>query len=142
MLVFVDESGDPGMKLDKGSSNFFVLTLVVFDDNENAQFSDDAINDIRNQLRLNPYSEFKFNKLRDTSRRHFLQSVAQHSFAYYSIVINKAKLTGKGFAYKGSFYKYACSLAFNNAKGYLDEAVVVIDGSGVARISSTVTNLY
>ena len=36
MLVFVDESGDPGMKLGLGSSEFFVLTLVIFENNEEA----------------------------------------------------------------------------------------------------------
>ena len=60
----------------------------------------------------------------------FLSAVARYEFFYLSIVINKAKLTGPGFKYKESFYKYACSLVFQNAKPYLDKATVVIDGSG------------
>lgn len=32
MIVFIDDSGDPGFKLDKGSSAFSVITLVIFDD--------------------------------------------------------------------------------------------------------------
>lgn len=32
MLVFIDDSGDPGFKLDKGSSRFFVICSVIFDD--------------------------------------------------------------------------------------------------------------
>jgi hypothetical protein len=34
MLVFIDESGDPGFKLKKGSSPIFVVTLVAFRDHD------------------------------------------------------------------------------------------------------------
>jgi hypothetical protein len=130
MLVFIDESGDPGMKLGKGSSEFFVITLVIFNDNDEAARSDEEICNIRNELGLSPSSEFKFNKLNDKGRRHFLTSVSSHRFTYYSVVINKAKLTGKGFGFKESFYKYACQMALNNCRKYLKEATIVIDGSG------------
>ena len=48
----------------------------------------------------------------------------------FGIVINKPKLTGPGFHFKESFYKYTCSLVFENAKPHLNDATVVIDGSG------------
>ena len=32
MLVFIDDSGDPGFKLGKGSSLIFVIGCIVFDD--------------------------------------------------------------------------------------------------------------
>lgn len=37
MIVFIDESGDPGFKIESGSSEVFVLALVVFDDNLEAE---------------------------------------------------------------------------------------------------------
>lgn len=130
MLVFIDESGDSGMKFGQGSSDFFVLTLVIFKENEQANISDTAIDRIRKELKLNPQSEFKFNKLRDSGRRHFLTSIASHQFTYFSVVINKAKLTGKGFKFKEPFYKYVCQMAFNNCREHLQQATIVIDGSG------------
>lgn len=45
-------------------------------------------------------------------------------------MINKAKLTGRGFQFKESFYKYTCGLVFENAKPRLSNTIVVIDGSG------------
>lgn len=130
MLVFVDESGDSGLKLGKGSSEFFVLTLVIFTGNEQANTSDMAVDAIRTILNLNDRTEFKFNKLNDKGRRYFLSSVSNHQFTYYSVVINKAKLTGKGFSFKEPFYKYVCQIAFNNCREYLQDATIVIDGSG------------
>ena len=32
MLVFIDESGDPGFKIEKGSSPVFVTAMVIFDE--------------------------------------------------------------------------------------------------------------
>ena len=61
-----------------------------------------------------------------------MNAVAPYSFFYYGIVINKdsSKLYGDGFRNKSSFYKYACSLVFENAKEKLNNAIVVIDKSG------------
>ena len=36
MLGFLDESGDTGLKVSSGSSPFFVVALVTFDDDEEA----------------------------------------------------------------------------------------------------------
>lgn len=55
-----------------------------------------------------------------------------YSFFYLAVVINKDrdKLYGGGFKIKESFYKYTCSLVFENAKPYLKDATIIIDGSG------------
>lgn len=55
-----------------------------------------------------------------------------YAFFYYGIVINKDpdKLYGDGFKIKESFYKYACSLVFENAKPHLKDAIIIIDESG------------
>lgn len=62
----------------------------------------------------------------------FFSAVAKYNFFYYGIVINKdpKKLYGNGFKDKHSFYKYASSLVFENAKEKLNSATVVIDESG------------
>lgn len=36
MLVFIDESGDLGFKMDKGSSGFFTIALAVFEGGDTA----------------------------------------------------------------------------------------------------------
>ncbi len=30
MLIFIDDSGDPGFKVAKGSTNVFVIGLIIF----------------------------------------------------------------------------------------------------------------
>ncbi len=36
MLVFIDESGDIALKVNQNSSPFFVVSLVIFEDHEEA----------------------------------------------------------------------------------------------------------
>lgn len=130
MLVFIDESGDPGMKCGGGSSRLFTVTLLAFEDNAEALAADQRIGLLKRELGFPDHFEFHFNKLRPEFRESFLKAVSPYEWFYYSIVINKEKLTGKGFQFPDSFYKYTFSLVFENAKPYLNEATVVIDGSG------------
>lgn len=132
MLVFVDESGDPGLKIESGSSRYFVVAMVIFDDHEEADAADRRIGLLRREMRIDPRFEFRFNKCRRDFRIQFLKAVAPYEFFYRGIVINKdpIKLWGEGFKHKESFYKYASGLVFQNAKASLNNASVIIDGSG------------
>lgn len=133
MLVFIDESGDPGLKIGDGSSRIFTISLVVFEENEEAVACDQRIELLKRELGWTKKpNEFHFKRNSDKVRDTFLKAVRPYNFFYYGIVINKdpSKLYGEGFKDKASFYKYACSLVFENAKDKLDAATVVIDKSG------------
>lgn len=130
MLVFVDESGDSGMKEKPGSSAFFVVSAVLFEENDSAAECDSRISLLRQQLKMHSATEFHFNKCCDDHRRKFLEAVAPMDFFHLSFVLNKKLLWGPGFAYKEPFYKYATKLLFENAKPHLTRASVVIDRSG------------
>lgn len=130
MLVFVDESGDSGMKGKEGSSALFVITAVLFEENESAEECDRAIKKVREECYPGRFTEFHFNKCCTAHRIKFFQAVAPMDFFYLSFVLDKSKLFGPGFNYKESFYKYTAKLLFENAKPYLNNATVTIDRSG------------
>lgn len=130
MLVFLDESGDSGMKQKPGSSEFFVVTIVIFEENNEATACEGHIAAVRVELGLHEHFEFHFNSCSDKFREVFLRGVSPCGFFYHSFVLNKAKLWGQGFQNKDSFYKYTTSLVFENAKPHLREAKVVIDKCG------------
>lgn len=71
MLVLVDESGCSGFKLGKGSSPFFVVGMVIFDDHGEAERTSTAIQEARARLRVKP--EFKFSKSSDVVRDGFFR---------------------------------------------------------------------
>jgi len=109
--------------------------LVIFEENEEAIACDQRIEKLKSELLIKRDSEFKFSKLNKEKRIAFLQEILPFSFFYFGIVIDKnpEKLYGDGFRYKESFYKYACGLVFQNAKPYLRDATVVIDGNGTRK---------
>ncbi|MBI4668490.1 MAG: DUF3800 domain-containing protein [Elusimicrobia bacterium] len=130
MLVYVDESGDAGLKISQGSSPYFVVALIVFDDHEETQAVEQRIQLLRHELQLHPRFEFKFNKCSRELRLAFLRAVAPCSFFYYGIVIDKSGLYGEGFGVKESFYKYVTQLVFLNAREHLENAKVYLDAIG------------
>lgn len=130
MLVFLDESGDAGLKLTAGSSPYFVVTLVIFENHDVANGVDRTIDRLREKFRFAPGFEFKFAKLDRKHREDFLKEINGFDFCYFSIVINKSALQAEGFKVKESFYKYACRLVLSNATVMLNDATVVLDGCG------------
>lgn len=132
MLVFIDESGDTGRKLNKGSSKFFVISMIVFDDNKIAELCDKEIDKLRKDLNLKLKYEFHFSNNSDKVKLKFLEIINKYQFMYFSVVIDKdpKKLWGPGFKDKESFYKYSCSMVITNAMQYLSDAIVILDRSG------------
>lgn len=111
-------------------SKYFTVTLVAFEDHEEAAAVEQRITLLKRELRLPDGFEFHFSKLKAGWREAFLRAVSPYEWFYFSVVINKARLTGKGFQFPDPFYKYTCGLVFQNAKPYLNDSIVVIDGSG------------
>jgi hypothetical protein len=132
MLAFLDESGDPGRKPDRGSSLYFVVGLVIFNDREEAMRCDERIGLLRGELGLDAKFEFHFSDNSHRLRLAFLEAVAPYNFFYHVFALDKHpdRLYGKGFQFKSPLYKYVCSLVFENAKAHLRRATVVVDGSG------------
>ncbi len=134
MLVFIDESGDTGRKINKGSSRYFVISLVIFEDNQEAEKCDQRISLLRHELNRPSTFEFHFQNNSKKIRLNFLEAVSRYNFSYFAVIIDKdpQKLYGPGFDDKDSFYKYACNMVFTNARPYLNQAIVVLDKSGSA----------
>jgi hypothetical protein len=69
MLLFIDESGDPGFKLARGSTEVFVVVLVAFQNSDGCNAAVKAIEGLALRLRIS--DEFKFNKSRHEVRDAF-----------------------------------------------------------------------
>lgn len=134
MLAFLDESGDTGRKTNKGSSGYFVVSLVIFLDNDEALACDQRIELLKTELNLPANYEFHFSRNTKRVKQAFLDAVNRYAFSVITVAINKdpKKLYGEGFNVKSSFYKFACQMVLTNALPYLDQATLIIDKSGSA----------
>src|SRR4051812_45621154 len=89
MLVFIDESGDSGLKMHKGSSEFFTIVLVIFEEKDEAKACDQRIELLKRELGWAADSEFHFKNNSSKIREAFLKSIAKYNFFYYGFVLNK-----------------------------------------------------
>ncbi|MBP1806447.1 DUF3800 domain-containing protein [Rubellimicrobium aerolatum] len=129
MLVFIDESGDPGFKIEKGSSPIFVMSMVIFDQSADAAEAQATVSALRSRLRVQP--EFKFNKLDNVRRDAFFEAVAPLAFRTRSIVVQKDLIYSTALqTATETFYKFFIRKMMERDGGALIGAKVVIDGSG------------
>lgn len=129
MLVFIDESGDPGFKVAAGSSPVFVLAMVMFDDHAEAARTQAAVSATLARLGVKP--EFKFNKCRADFRDGFFDAVSEHRFSVRAIVVRKDLIWSERLRSDvDSFYRFFLKSMMRFDNESLRDAKVVIDGSG------------
>ncbi|MFA5271098.1 MAG: DUF3800 domain-containing protein, partial [Candidatus Omnitrophota bacterium] len=78
MLVFVDESGDPGLKLEDGASRYFIIGVIWFEDHDEANACDQRISLLRRELGYGADFEFHFSHNSKRQRLAFLQAVSPY----------------------------------------------------------------
>lgn len=131
MLVFIDDSGDPSFKIDKGASKNFVICCVIFDDELEAEKTAVAVKDLRRKLKFSDRVEFKFNGSNFQTRIAFLKEVGKHDFRVRALVVDKSKIkSGQLKNDKQSFYSYFIKTVLQYNKGTIKNAKIRIDGSG------------
>lgn len=129
MLIFIDESGDPGFKLGKGSSGVFVVVLVAFHDSDQAKGASLALDKLATRLKV--AGEFKFSKSRDDVRDQFFIEICKFNFCVRGICVKKEKIYSARLREdKESFYNFFIKSMLKFDGGLLKNARIVIDGSG------------
>lgn len=118
MLVFIDDSGDPGFKAEKGSSKVFVIAMVIFADELEAEKTSIAIKELRRILKVSDYYEFKFNKTNKKFRDAFVESIRKFDFVIRAIVVRKELIQSPRFrSYKEDFYNYIIMQVLKQSSG-------------------------
>ena len=131
MLGFFDESGDPGLKTGDGSSRYFVVALVTFDDDAVALACDRRIDRLRSDLRLPSRYEFHFGKNSRKVREAFLRAVQPFDFQYHLFALDKEPGKLRGISLNpNDLYQYTAGLVFENASYHLKAAIIVMDKRG------------
>lgn len=129
LLVFIDESGDPGFKVEKGSSPVFVLAMVIFSSPNDALTAQKTIKHLQGRARIKP--EWKFAKSSNQARDIFFEGLSDLNFTCRSIVIRKELIYSINLkSNPRGFYQFFARLMCSHDGGILNDARIVIDGSG------------
>jgi len=141
LIIFIDDSGDPGFKVTKGSSDVFVIALVIFDDPLDAEETALKIKRLRQKLNRPEKFEFKFNKCSKDFRCMFLDIITGARFRVRAIVMPKNNIYGKELRRsKESFYNYAIKMVLKHSDNTIIDAKIRIDGHGDRKFKQAMNN--
>jgi len=131
MQIFIDESGDTGLKK-QSSSDFFILAAIVFASDEEAARCARGIEKLKQDLCLPSDFEFHFAHNSKRQRNAFLQIICQYDFVYHYVFIDKDKFRAAGLNIlgKNEVYKLVYRSLFSNIGQYITAANVYVDNCG------------
>lgn len=131
MIVFIDDSGDPGFKIEKGSSKVFVIALVIFDDNLEAEKTSLSIKELRRKLKVSDFYEFKFNKCNSRFRKNFIETTKGFKYRVRAIVVKKDVIYSSRLKnYKEDFYNHIVMQVLKHSEGFIKKAKLKFDKRG------------
>lgn len=128
MLVLIDESGDTGFKLGRGSSTHFVVTAVCFRDRSVAQACNAAIDDYRRTAGLRERFEFHFSQTPANLMVGLLRIATSFDFSFVAAVVEKASINPGTRMVKGTDLHTELTSRTLRLLPDLTGATVVIDG--------------
>lgn len=91
-LVFIDDSGDPGIKFRAGSNQYFLLAAIVFDRANDAENCTKTINQFKKQHNIPLNLELKFHTLKKEYVIKLLQLLTKKKYRIYAVVVDKTNL--------------------------------------------------
>lgn len=131
MLIFLDDSGDPGFKLNKGSTSHFIIAMVIFDDELEAEKTAVAIKELKRKLGFSENMEFRFFKNSQNVRVKFLETVKKFKFRVRCLIVDKSVIHSDELKNsKNSFYAYFIKEILKNSNNTILNAKIRMDGSG------------
>lgn len=130
MIIAIDDAGDPGLKLGKGSSDYFIIAAVYFKDNLDAEETSLKIKRLRRNLRWKPQHEFKFRKTSPEIRIKFLKTIKECNFKISLVILDKHSVIGIKEYYNDASKLYNATIlkALKPFSSTLNSTHIYIDG--------------
>ena len=132
MLVLLDESGDPGFKVGKGSTSHFVVAMVRFEEGAAAERTAAVIREVKRRQGIR--GEIKFSKSPNETRDAFFAALRDQDFRVRALVVEKARIYSEQLKRDTDcFYNFFLRLLMSHDHDTLNHARVKVDGSGDRR---------
>lgn len=128
-LIFIDDSGDPGFKTDRGASRMFVIACIVFDSPYTAEFASAGIKVLKEKLGWKQIREFKFHRATEEQKDVFFKNIKNYDFRIRAVVVDKTKITEPELKKSDSFYNDIITSVLQRFED-MNNARIRLDGSG------------
>ena len=130
MIIAIDDSGDPGFKLGKGSSEYFAIVAIFFENDLDAEEAALKIKRLRKSLHWNPSHEFKFRKSSAEIKRQFFETIAPIDFRAGISIVDKRHFGDKALQREAGKFYNTIILHTILTYGQFRRAHIYIDGEG------------
>jgi len=127
-LIAIDDAGDPGFKIGQGSTVFFVVAAVIFDDETDACEALQRIEQLRHNLGWHDMHEFKFRKTNSTIRKRFFETVKSLRFQAIIAIVDKRNIADTEMLRNPSRFYNSTILSVLRTGSFMKEAQITIDG--------------
>ena len=144
MIIAIDDSGDPGLKMDKGSSSYFVIVAAVFLTDHDAEATALKIERFRQALKWREHHESKFRKTSPEIRKAFLSEINSCNFVLSVAVVDKANTNVDIPSNRdaSSLYNTVILRAISQVLDESTNARVLIDGEGGSSYKRNVKTFF
>jgi hypothetical protein len=127
MHVFIDDSGDGGMKFSQGSTSHLIMSACVFRDPKEIERLADAVEKCLKKSYVS--GEYKYSKINRRARECFFDCTEDIDYAIRAIIIDKKLLRSNKLRTEPSSLKsYAIRMLLTKNYGQIKDAKIVIDG--------------
>lgn len=125
MFVYLDESGDSGFKIGRGSSEYFVLGIVM---TENPVPVASALVDLKTRFSVSQREEIKFNKSNERLRIAFYEEIRRLDLTICGFSVNKRLLADSpNYRMREWFYSSLIVRALQYHRLHFVNATIVMD---------------
>jgi hypothetical protein len=138
MIIYIDESGDSGFKIEKGSSRYIVISAVIFKREKDAQIVVDKINEYKKKLKYSSSYEFKFNKTNKKIILGFLKSIGRCDFEIYSVIVDKTGINLFHNVSKRKVYDYLLTVLLDKCASTKEITHIQLDGTAERALTNSI----
>lgn len=130
MIVFIDECGDAGFKIEEqSSSRYFVIALVVFADVESSAKTEQVIAKLHQELGIR--QEFKFCHDSRKTKLKVFNALRDCDFTVELLVVDKKLIESKYLReHPKNFYNFMLKEIISHSEIADAKAKIVLDGKG------------
>lgn len=132
-LVFVDESGNPGIKDEQGE--FVIVGVVVIEENDLTKISEE-FSKIKQQMNWDADFEFKFSKTNKNIIIKLLKSLSNINFEIYALIFDKKDISTNG---QTIYNRLLCDLI---KEMRIENADILVDGKTSRRNKNSVASFF
>lgn len=127
-FAFIDEYGNNSFDFSTQGTHFIISAILVAESDKSK--IEEEIEIIRKKYFQT--GEIKSSKVANNDKRRttILSDMVKSNFKIYAISVDKRKLTGQGFGYKKSFYKFLNGLIYNELYKTFPDLKITVDEHG------------